>query len=124
MRRSGVIAGLSVVVLATALTGCEIRPPYPEWCSALDDWLSDVRPTIVATSPTISPVQRRDLVEELRSHTEAIAEYPRLSTAFAALIGWWEAAAPGDGLADRRVLEEQVWDEFGVIHEACPGPFY
>lgn len=118
------IAGSAVVVLAAALSGCEIRPPYPEWCSALDDWESEVYPLAVAASPTLPPAQRRVLAQALRAHTDEIAEYPELSTAFGALIDWWERTAPGGGLAERRVVEEQVWDEFSVVHEACPGPFY
>jgi hypothetical protein len=125
MRRSGVVAGLATVALATALTGCGVRPPYPDWCRDLDDWLSDVYPVVEDADTPMSPEKGRDLAETLREHTDEVAQYPELASAFGSLITSFEEVAPGaEGLSDRRTLAEDVWDAFGSVHEPCPGPYY
>lgn len=114
---------LAAVLLATSLTGCEARP-YPNWCSDLDDWRSAVYPLAVAAGTEISPAQRLDLVAALHAHEAEVKEYPELASAFGALISWWENPPPGARLAERRAVEEVVWNEFDSVHERCPGPYY
>lgn len=123
MKRGGVLAGVAAVVVATSLTGCESRP-YPDWCRDLDSWRSSVYPRAVAAGMEISPEQRLDLISALQAHEDAVAEYPELASAFGALITWWENPPSGAGLAERRAVEQDVWNEFEGAHEACPGPYY
>lgn len=125
MRSAGTGSALLAVVVVAALAGCDSRPPYPQWCSDLDQWMVDVHMLVEEAETADTPEQSREIAASLKDYSEPIDEYSALSGAWASLIGSLEEAAPGaDGQAERRTLSENVMDAWGDTIEPCPGPYY